>query len=251
MFDLKKVLARVPTLAAIILLSACSAVPELEDEAVKPRVELLKVFKQESSIEKYNDPWEGFNRRMYYFNAKADEYILLPVVAGYKAVTPDVVETGISNFFSNLGEIPVFINSLLQFKPAIAAETFGRLAINFTIGILGFFDVATPLGLDEQNEDFGQTLGAWGVAPGPYLVLPLLGPSSLRDATGIAIDMFAYQAAIDELGMKGNEEMFLSLLSSIDARANLPFRYYASGSAFEYERLKVLYMKYREIQIAR
>jgi phospholipid-binding lipoprotein MlaA len=251
MLGLQNILIRVLALNTIILLSACSAVPELEDEAVEPRVELSKAFKQESSIEKYSDPWEGFNRRMYYFNAKADEHILLPVVSGYKAVTPDIVETGISNFFSNLGEIPVFINSLLQFKPAVAAETLGRFAVNSTIGIFGLFDVATPIGLDEQNEDFGQTLGAWGVGAGPYLVLPLLGPSSLRDATGAAIDMFAYQSAIDELGMKGNEELFLSLLSSIDTRANLPFRYYASGSAFEYERLKVLYMKYREIQIAR
>lgn len=247
----QNMLARVLTFTTVILISACSAVPELEDGAVEPRVELSKAFKEESSIEKYSDPWEGFNRRMYYLNAKADEYILLPVVSGYKAVTPDVVETGISNFFSNLGEIPVFINSLLQFKPAVAAETLGRFAVNSTIGVFGLFDVATPIGLDEQNEDFGQTLGTWGVGPGPYLVLPLLGPSSLRDATGVAIDMFAYQKAIDELGMKGNEELFLSLLSSIDARANLPFRYYASGSAFEYEHLKVLYMKYREIQIAR
>ena len=111
--------------------------------------------------------------------------------------------------------------------------------------------MATPIGLDEQNEDFGQTLGVWGIDAGPYLVLPLLGPSSLRDATGSAIDMLAFQAVIEELGMEGDEEIFLSLLSSIDTRASLPFRYYSSGSAFEYERLKILYMKYREIQIAR
>ncbi|MFT5295320.1 MAG: phospholipid-binding lipoprotein MlaA [Colwellia sp.] len=244
-------LTRVMTVLLVTLLTACSSVPDLKGNTKEPRVKLPADYAEKSISNDYTDPWEGFNRRMYYFNAKADEYVLLPVVAGYKAVTPDILEIGISNFFSNLGEISVFINSILQAKPAVAAETFGRFVVNTTVGIFGFFDVATPIGLDEQNEDFGQTLGVWGVDAGPYLVLPLLGPSSLRDATGSAIDMLAFQAIIDELGMEGDEEIFLSLLSSIDTRASLPFRYYSSGSAFEYERLKILYMKYREIQIAR
>lgn len=232
------------------LLMACSAVPKLEKDAVSPKVPLPN--EQDLGLmNAYADPWEGFNRRMYYFNAKADKYVLLPVVAGYKKVTPDFIETGISNFFNNLGEIPTFINSLLQLKIAVAGETFGRFALNSTVGLAGLFDVATPAGLVEQNEDFGQTLGYWGVDTGPYLVLPLLGPSSLRDATGLVFDSLAYQQAVDELGMKADEELFLSLLQSIDARASLPFRYYASGSAFEYENLRLLYMKYREIQIAR
>jgi len=240
--------------AMCILLScglmACSAVPELEQDAVTPKVELPS-DNELGLMSAYTDPWEGFNRRMYYFNAKADQYVLLPVVSGYKKVTPDFVETGINNFFNNLGEIPTFINSLLQLKISVAGETLGRFALNSTIGLAGVFDVATPIGLVEQNEDFGQTLGFWGVSSGPYLVLPLLGPSSLRDATGLVFDSLAYQQAIDELGMKADEELFLSLLQSIDARASLPFRYYSSGSAFEYENLRLLYMKYREIQIAR
>lgn len=244
-------LTRVMKVLLVTLLTACSSVPDLKGNTEEPRVKLPPDYAEKSISNDYTDPWEGFNRRMYYFNAKADEYVLLPVVAGYKAVTPDILEVGISNFFSNLGEISVFINSILQAKPAVAAETFGRFAVNTTVGIFGFFDVATPIGLDEQNEDFGQTLGVWGVDAGPYLVLPLLGPSSLRDATGSAIDMLAFQAIIGELGMEGDEEFLLSILSSIDTRASLPFRYYSSGSAFEYERLKILYMKYREIQIAR
>jgi phospholipid-binding lipoprotein MlaA len=248
---LNKLFTGVVATLLIIMLSACSSVPELENNVKQPRVELSTGYKEKSASEQYSDPWEGFNRRMYYFNAKADKYVMLPVVAGYKAITPDLIEAGISNFFNNLGEIPVFINSLLQAKLDVAAETFGRFTVNTTVGVFGLFDVATPLGLGEQNEDFGQTLGVWGFGPGPYLVLPLLGPSSLRDATGATIDMFAFQAAVDELGLKGDEEMFLSILRNIDTRANLPFRYYASGSAFEYDRLKVLYMKYREIQIAR
>ena len=117
--------------------------------------------------------------------------------------------------------------------------------------MVGLLDVATPLGLVEQNEDFGQTLGFWGVGAGPYLVLPLLGPSSLRDATGLAFDSFADQQVLDIFGMTAEQELYLSLVNSIDARARLPFRYYASGSAFEYEYLKLLYKKYREIQVAR
>lgn len=242
------------TKVTLVLLScflmACSAVPELEQDAVVPEVQLPDDGDL-GLMNAYADPWEGFNRRIYYFNAKADQYVLLPLVSGYQKVTPDFVETGVSNFFNNLGEVSTFINSLLQFKGAVAGETLGRFVVNSTIGLAGLFDVATPMGLDEQNEDFGQTLGYWGVDAGPYLVLPLLGPSSLRDATGLVFDSLAYQQAIDELGMKADEELFLSFLQSIDARASLPFRYYASGSAFEYENLRLLYMKYREIQIAR
>ena len=154
-------------------------------------------------------------------------------------------------FFYKRRNVFCFYQRTFTSKPSVGVETLGRFAVNTTFGVFGVFDVVTKIGLDKQNEDFGQTLGVWGVNPGPYLVLPLLGPSSLRDAAGTSIDMFALQVVIDELGMTAEEEMFLSLLGSINTRANLPFRYYASGSAFEYERFKVLYMKYREIQIAR
>ncbi|MBA6389650.1 VacJ family lipoprotein [Colwellia sp. BRX10-3] len=234
-----------------VLLAACSSVPKLESGAVAPIVELPEDREELGLLSAYNDPWEGFNRRMYYFNAKADEYVLLPIVDRYKQITPDIVETGLSNFFNNLGEISTFINSLLQFKFSVAGETFGRFTLNSTLGLAGLIDVATPIGFAEQNEDFGQTLGFWGVGSGPYLVLPLLGPSSLRDATGLVFDALADQQSMDVLGMKSDEELYLSLVNSIDARARLPFRYYASGSAFEYEYLKLLYKKYREIQVAR
>lgn len=235
----------------VLVLSACSAKPQLEPNTEPPKVALPNDMEDKSLVGQYSDPFEGFNRRMYYFNAKADEYILLPVVSGYKAVTPDFVESGISNFFKNLGEIPTFVNSLLQLKLDVAAETLGRFAVNSTVGVAGLFDVATPIGLNEQNEDFGQTLGYWGVNPGPYLVLPFLGPSSLRDATGLALDSGIHQATISEMGMKSGEELVLDGVRAIDVRANVPFKYYASGSAFEYEKIKLLYMKFREIQIQR
>lgn len=233
------------------LLVACSSAPRLESDAIAPRVKLPDNHEELGILSAYTDPWEGFNRRMYYFNAKADEYVVLPIIAGYQQITPDVIETGVSNFFNNLGEIATFINSLLQLKLSVAGETLTRFALNSTIGIAGLFDVATPIGLAEQDEDFGQTLGYWGVDAGPYLVLPLLGPSSLRDTAGLAFDNLIYQDVIDELKMNTEDELFISLLDAIDTRASLPFRYYASGSAFEYEHLKLLYKKYREIQVAR
>ncbi|MBA6348249.1 VacJ family lipoprotein [Colwellia sp. BRX10-1] len=101
-------------------------------------------------------------------------------------------------------------------KPSVGVETLGRFAVNTTLGIFGVFDVVTKIGLDKQNEDFGQTLGLWGIAPGPYLVLPILGPSSLRDAFGVGIDMLALQIVIDELDASGDKEILLTFLRSID-----------------------------------
>lgn len=246
-----KVFNQFIVLLCCFLMIACSAVPQLESNAIAPIVQLPDNHEDLGVMSAYTDPWEGFNRRMYYFNAKADEYVILPVVTGYQKITPDVVERSINNFFSNLDEISTFINSLLQFKLSVAGETLARFTLNSTVGLAGLFDVATQIGFVEQNEDFGQTLGYWGVDAGPYLVLPLLGPSSLRDATGLVFDNLVFQQAVDELGLDTDEELLMSLIDGIDARASLPFRYYASGSAFEYEHLKLLYKKYREIQVAR
>jgi len=243
--------SRLFVIALCFLLLACTSQPRLESTAITPIIAIPDNLAELGVMSAYADPWEGFNRRMYYFNAKADEYVLLPIVTGYKQITPDVVETGLSNFFNNLAEISTFINSLLQFKLSVAGETLGRFAVNTSLGFAGLIDVATPMGLAAQDEDFGQTLGFWGVKAGPYLVLPLLGPSSLRDASGLVFDGLADQQVMDELGMKSEEELYLSLLNSIDARSRLPFRYYGSGSAFEYDYLKLLYKKYREIQVAR
>jgi phospholipid-binding lipoprotein MlaA len=137
------------------------------------------------------DPWEGFNRGMYTFNNKLDNALLKPVAKGYRAITPNPVETGVTNFFANLGDIRILLNNLLQFKPLAALSDTCRLAINSTLGIGGLFDVATPLGLQKHDEDFGQTLGRWGIGSGPYLVLPFFGPSSPRDSFGQIVDYTA------------------------------------------------------------
>lgn len=142
--------------------------------------------------ENSDDPLEPFNRAMYTFNDKLDRYFLKPVAKGYRAVVPSPARTGISNFFSNLHEPGVMVNDALQGKFLHAASDLGRFLVNTTIGIYGLFDVATHFGLERHNEDFGQTLGKWGVGSGPYLVLPFLGPSNFRDAPSLYVDYELY-----------------------------------------------------------
>jgi phospholipid-binding lipoprotein MlaA len=138
------------------------------------------------------DPYEGFNRAMFGFNNGIDVWVLKPIAKGYRFVTPDFVETGVSNFFSNLLEIRNFLNAGLQGKGKKTAAHTGRFLVNSTLGIAGIFDVAKYMGLEKQDgEDFGQTLATWGAGSGPYLVLPLLGPSTLRDTVGIPADAYA------------------------------------------------------------
>lgn len=134
------------------------------------------------------DPLEGFNRGVYKFNDVADRYAMKPVAQAYKAVAPAPVRTGLSNFFSNLGTLTTIVNDLLQLKFAQAFSDAGRFVINTTFGIAGFIDVASMDKVEKHSEDFGQTLGYWGVGPGAYLVLPILGPSSVRDAGGLVFD---------------------------------------------------------------
>ena len=136
------------------------------------------------------DPFESLNRASYGFNSAIDKAILKPVAKGYDKITPTPIKIGISNFFANLDEIPTIINDILQGKLADAANDSGRFLINSSLGLAGFIDVATDLGFEQHDEDFGQTLGAWGVGSGPYLVLPFLGPSTLRDTLGRPVDSY-------------------------------------------------------------
>lgn len=130
------------------------------------------------------DPWEGWNRKVFAFNDVVDRYALKPVTKGYRFITPDPLEAGISNAFANLFEIRTIANDILQLKLLQAVSDTGRFVVNSTLGLVGLFDVATVIGLEKHQEDFGQTLGYWGVGSGPYLVLPLLGPNTLRDGIG-------------------------------------------------------------------
>ncbi len=137
-----------------------------------------------------NDPFEPFNRSASSFNDKVDRATLKPLAKGYRAITPKFVRTGVSNFMGNLGYPLVIVNDLLQGKFQQGGKDLLRLGLNSTVGLAGFIDIASKTGLKENNEDFGQTLGTWGVPSGPYLVLPFLGPSSLRDAPSRVADYF-------------------------------------------------------------
>lgn len=133
------------------------------------------------------DPLEPLNRGIYQFNDTVDKAVMKPVAQGYRAVLPNPVRTGVGNFFSNIDDALIAVNNLLQFKFTHAASDVGRLLTNTTIGIGGLFDVATGWGLEKHNEDFGQTLGYWGIGDGPFLMLPFLGPSNVRDSVGLAV----------------------------------------------------------------
>jgi phospholipid-binding lipoprotein MlaA len=135
-----------------------------------------------------HDPLEGFNRKIFWFNDHVDLYVLEPTARAWAWVAPQRVRTSVANFFANLRFPVVAVNDLLQGKVKASAVDVGRFGVNTTVGLAGFFDPASSWGLERHVEDFGQTLGVWGVPAGPYLVLPLLGPSSPRDATGLAGD---------------------------------------------------------------
>lgn len=138
------------------------------------------------------DPWEGFNRAVFRFNDTADRWVLKPVAVSYRQITPIFVQTGLSNFFRNLREIPNTLNSILQWKWGQAGNDAGRFLVNSTVGLVGLFDVAQHMGLEPSDgEDFGQTLAVWGVPSGPYLVIPLLGPGTMRDSPAQVVDWYS------------------------------------------------------------
>ncbi|HQR03730.1 MAG: VacJ family lipoprotein [Proteobacteria bacterium] len=137
------------------------------------------------------DPIEGFNRAMFAFNEGLDQVAIRPVAQGYEAAVPTPVRTGIANFFGNIADVFIGINNVLQGKMPEGINDFGRVAVNTTLGVFGFMDVATDLGVEKHDEDFGQTLGRWGMGSGAYVVLPLWGPRTVRDTGGLILDLAA------------------------------------------------------------
>lgn len=166
------------------------------------------------------DPWEGFNRKIFAFNETMDEYIARPLAKGYQAITPEPVDQSVSAFFSNLDDVLVIINDLGQLKFGQAASDTARFLINTTVGFFGLFDVATHIGLEKHDEDFGQTLGYWGVGTGPYLMLPFVGPSTVRDTGGIGLELASGVSYLD-LGNNLKEQVALYAVKNIDIRADL------------------------------
>ena len=164
------------------------------------------------------DPFEDYNRATYSFNELLDRALLTPLAQGYNAITPAPVDKSVTNFFDNLRDVRSAINNLLQFKIGRAFSDVGRVAVNSTVGILGLMDVASNMNLPSYKEDFGQTLGVWGFDSGPFIVLPLLGPSSGRDGIGLVADWFT-----DPLNYIDDEGARLGLkgLNIVDTRSDL------------------------------
>lgn len=158
---------------SIFLLTACASSPTTEIESEASEV----------------DPYENFNRNIYEFNSVVNNYVASPITQVYKFLTPNLLQTGISNFFTNLSNVSVVFNDILQGKAQQGAEDTRRFLINSILGILGIFDVASEIGLPQNQEDFAQTLAVWGVPTGPYIVLPFFGPTTFRGMPGAAVDL--------------------------------------------------------------
>lgn len=237
----------------VLALSACASTKvTVGNEPAKRQLEDVLPEGDEQAVENFYDPWEGYNHWMYDFNARFDRYIFIPTVNAYKTVVPGFARTGIHNVFKNLGEVSNFANSVLQAKPAQSGKTLGRFLVNSTIGIAGLWDPATKMGLYYQKEDFGQTLGRWGMGPGPYFVLPIAGPSTLRDAPGSIIDRIfhpIYEPYPWLVDIKNEEALAIGIANAIDTRANIGFQYYKMGSPFEYYWTRNLWLEYRKLEI--
>ncbi len=220
---------RILLLTLLLLLGGCATVPD------GPRNPI--------------DPWERYNRAVFKFNDKIDKAILKPVARGYQKITPDLVETGVSNFFSNLSDVGVSLNDLLQGEPKKAGSDLARFVVNSTFGLGGVMDVASSAGLPKHNEDFGQTLAVWGVPSGPYFVLPFFGPSTIRDTAGFAVDLSTHYPwrYLDNQTLR----YFLTTLSVINLRSEVLKVEDLMATQFydPYASVRDAWLQYRESQI--
>ena len=197
------------------------------------------------AADEINDPLEDINRITHNINDTLDNVIAKPVAEAYGEITPEFIQSRVTRFFKNLAEIDTFINQLLQGKPKLALNDFGRFTINSTIGLYGLFDPATKLGLQAHDEDFGQTLGVWGVPDGPYIVLPVIGPSNARDLLSRPISSFLSGTfAMTDTDVK----ITLTLLDAIETRERyLDFEAMMAGDVYTF--MKDAYVQSRDYEI--
>jgi len=197
------------------------------------------------SADEINDPFEDINRVTHNINDTLDNAIAKPVAEVYGEITPEFIQNRVTRFFKNLAEIDTFINQLLQGKPKLALNDFGRFTINSTIGLYGLFDPATKLGLQAHDEDFGQTLGVWGVPDGPYIVLPVIGPSNARDLLSRPISSFLSGTfAMTDTDVR----ITLTLLDAIETRERyLDFEAMMTGDVYTF--MKDAYVQSRDYEI--
>jgi phospholipid-binding lipoprotein MlaA len=239
--------------SVLLLTSGCSTLPKVGQETAPPLRTYEQVVKSETPpVLDVSDSLEGFNRGAYRFNYYFDEYFFLPVVRSYEFILPDYVEERVSSAIDNINEFGNLTNNLFQLKFKAAGITLSRVVINSTVGIAGLWDPAGAWGLERRAEDFGQTLGHYGVGNGSYLVLPILGPSNVRDTTGLIADTAAFTFAGPSAWVDSTAaSAAYSATVAVDKRHRIPFRYRQSGSPFEYELLRMLYTMKRDIDINR
>lgn len=193
-----------------------------------------------------NDPWEGYNRKVFAFNTTMDK-VVRPIAVGYDKIMPDPAQRGVGNFFRNLDAPVTYVNQVLQGKFRQSIDTIGRFLVNSTIGLLGFFDVATKMGIPYFNEDLGQTLATWGYDDSRYLMIPFLGPSTFRDGTGRAVDSFLNP--VTRRIYSGNR-WGLYILRGIDTRARYLDQDAELNDAYDpYVLMRDVWMQNREYQI--
>ncbi len=199
---------------------------------------------------KYEDPdqWEDFNRAIYSFNSGVDKHFLHPIASAYREYTPQPIQTGISNFFANLNDVNTLVNNILQLNVDESIANFSRLAFNTTLGVVGLFEVVPR---PKQKEDFGQTLGVWGIDSGPYLVLPFLGPSTLRDSIGIIPNIAVYDNSIDYITNENTQSVAVPFTNIVQTRANLiPLTNLLEKSEDPYLSVRDAYLQKRTFDIA-
>jgi len=240
-----------------LTLAGCATTTTATQPQEIPAMHTVKELDDELVAGAGTDPWVSTNKSLYVFNYNLDKYLLLPVVNTYEYILPRFAQTGVSNFFNNIGEIRTLYNSLLQAKGEKALITTSRFLTNSILGIGGLFDPATHFDLKRQKEDFGQTLGVWGVGTGPYIVIPALGPSTVRNASGVVADT-AVHAGIktaldlpDSVSEEHGQEIQtgVTVLKTIDNRHQQPFRYLDSGYPFEYELVRYFYRQSQEMEV--
>jgi phospholipid-binding lipoprotein MlaA len=239
--------------AVLLLLCGCSTLPHTGPDTVSPLRTYEDIVKDgDGGLLDVPDSIEGFNRGAYRFNYYFDRYFLHPIVQGYEFILPEYAQDRVSSALDNIGEIGNLTNNLLQLKFNAVGITLGRFVINSTVGLAGLWDPATRWGLARQRQDFGLTLAHYGAGNGSYLVLPIFGPSNVRDTAGLAVDGTTYgligpvagAATIASWAGAGH-----SGLKGVDQRHRVRFQYRDTGSPFEYELLRMIYTMQRELQI--
>ena len=241
-------------LITLLVFMGCSNVKVQEKSSINKieKINTTQNFKLhlsngESNIMKAYDPFEPLNRRIYYFNYQFDNWVTLPVSNSYKFFLPQTIRTGVGNFFGNLYEPISAINGILILDYKTTFTGIGRFFINTTLGVVGLFDVATHMNIPKHKITLNDTLAIYGIKDGPYLILPFLGPSDLRNASSL-LTTFILRAPFDPINIYSDsgflwKDIAIKGLEAVDIRSEVDFRYYSLGTPFEYEYVRLLYLK--------